>query len=164
MIYKTLVGFDSVFASDWETDGHDVRIQLEGRELEIKRLAQSVDESSFDLWLKRIRRCAGTKSNDGATFPSFRSFLIHLGHSQPKLLMRLFDHLDDDLGWFVSSMLQGLESGPLEAEGRARAVTWIEEGKHLLQIVAYCDVSRVLDVACSTKRRSVRSPRTRIGL
>lgn len=145
VIYKTLVGFESVFPPEWDGDGMDFQAEQTYRAGEIKRRVGEVSEESFDKWLAAIRRCAQTKSNDGATFPSFRSFLAELGKEKPTLLVRLFDSLDEDLDWFVGSMLQGLEAGPLETEIDRRIRAWLGEGKHLLQILHYFNVAKTLD-------------------
>lgn len=135
--YKTLVGFESVFPLDWNDDRSSFERTAAYRRAEVERLAAGVSDENFEEWLGTLRRCAQTKSNDGATFPNFRVFLIELGKRRPELMLRLFDALDKDLDWFVGSMLQGLESGTQQAEIGRRIAAWAEAHEHLFQIIAY---------------------------
>jgi len=145
VIYKTLVGFESVFPLSWKDDGLAIQEEAEFRDAQIKRLVGEISEETFALWLGRIRRCARTKSNDGATFPSFCSFLVELGRRQPELLIRILENLDNELDLFVSAMLQGLEGGPLETQMLERARAWLNDGRHVLQVIAYCDLATTFD-------------------
>ena len=63
-IYKTLVGFDSVFPPAW--DDHNFELQGEGayREERIDELVAAVNEQTAEEWLAILQRCAQTELND----------------------------------------------------------------------------------------------------
>ena len=86
--YKTLVGYESVFAPAWSDDGFDIEGEQAYRSEKIDALVASVTDDNADEWFARLVRCAETESNDLATFPSFGTFLERLGSASPKILVR----------------------------------------------------------------------------
>ena len=87
VVYKTLVGYQSVFPPAWEDAEFDLQGQDAYRGQRIGKLVTEVTEESADEWLAVLSRCARTESNDLATFPSFGRFLEELGRSKPHILI-----------------------------------------------------------------------------
>jgi ppGpp synthetase/RelA/SpoT-type nucleotidyltranferase len=144
VIFKTLVGYQSVFAPAWEGDSFDINGEAAYRAEAINQLVGQVSKASFDRWLGIIGRCAASDAIGGGGSASLRIFLVRLGRSKPLLLKRLFDHLDGGLTLFLASMLQGLEGGPLEATASGRMRGWIAVGEHLSEIISYLEISKTL--------------------
>lgn len=111
VIYKTLVGFESVFPIEWESDALNVEVREAFRNDPIRDLVNEVTENTADEWLSILARCARTELKDGATFISFDRFLQVLGKSKPATLMSYLDRLDDRLANFYPLCSAGWSLG-----------------------------------------------------
>lgn len=138
VIFKTLVGFQSVFPPAWEDDDFDIEKIDVYRKLELDRLVREVNEACEDIWFGIICQCANTSNNDLATFPSFSSFLEQLGSSKPGIALRYIDRMDDALANFLPAMLCGLEKSDLWKDTSGKIRSWIDKGKYIRQIIDYC--------------------------
>jgi len=145
VIFKTLVGFESVFAPEWEADALDV----EGREAyqtaRIIDLVAEVTEGSADKWLSILSRCARADLKDGATFISFNRFLGELGKSKPAILMSYLDRLDERLAIFLPAMLGGLEIGVGRDSLHKKLLQWVAAHRYVSQILWYQRYSAEVD-------------------
>jgi ppGpp synthetase/RelA/SpoT-type nucleotidyltranferase len=137
VIYKTLVGYNSVFAPAWEDDELYPGFDDEYRNRLITDLVTEIEPGNADEWLTTLTKCALTESSDMATFLPFERFLTEFGKTHPDILCSYFDRLDDRLAGFLPSMLLGLESG--EGIAAASGVThqWIRDRTYLGQIIRY---------------------------
>lgn len=140
LVYKTLVGFESVFEPDWESDLTPSQ-QKAYRRQKIKELIDEVRPDNADDWLKTISRCAETRSDDLATFPSLMSFLQQLAERSPEIIIGYTAHLSDRLGRFLPVMLLGLEASVSKARVSALISEWIDQDKHLESIALYLNMS-----------------------
>ncbi len=136
-VYKTLVGYQSVFPPAWEDDEFEVEGQDAYRTQKIGELVDEVTEENADEWLTVLSRCAQTESSDLATFPSFGQFLEELGRSKPQILISYIDRLDDRLANFLPAMLTGLESGGMEDAVREKVGHWVNWRQYLRQVIRY---------------------------
>jgi ppGpp synthetase/RelA/SpoT-type nucleotidyltranferase len=137
VIFKTLVGFESVFAPEWEADALDVEGRAAYHTARINDLVAEVTEGSADKWLSILSRCARADLNDGATFISFNRFLEELGKSKPAVLMSYLDRLDDRLAIFLPAMLGGLELGVGRESLHGKLRQWIADHRYVSQILWY---------------------------
>lgn len=135
--FKTLVGFESVFPPEWETDALDVKAREVYRNAGITELVAEVTEERADEWLEMLSRCARADMKDGATFISFNNFLEKLGKSNPGILMSYLDRLDPRLGGFLPAMLGGLEVGAGREALHRKLLHWISEQRYVGQIAWY---------------------------
>lgn len=141
VIFKTLVGYESVFPVEWEDKGLDVQGQAAYRSAAIADLVSGVDANNFDRWLKILHRCATSDAMGGDGGAGLRSFLVELGRSKPDLLQRLLMNLDQSLAGFVRTILRGLEAGSQESVAEAWMRARIASCEDLDQIVLYLEVS-----------------------
>jgi hypothetical protein len=137
VIYKTLVGFESVFAPEWEADALDVEAREAYRNARINDLVAEVTERSADKWLSVLSRCARADLKDGATFISFNRFLEELGKAKPAILVSYLDLLDERLANFLPAMLGGLAIGAGRESLHERLFQWIEDHRYVRQILWY---------------------------
>ncbi len=137
VVYKTLVGFQSVFPPAWENACFDFQADEEYRNQQLKKLLDEVTEENADKWLSVLSRCAQTDSTDIATFPSFLSFLKDLGRLKPQILITYLDRLDDRLARFLPVMLTGLEGGSKEDIAQKKVRHWVDVRQYLPQIIRY---------------------------
>lgn len=147
VIYKTLVGFNSVFQPAWE--GKEFNYEQAGayRSKQVDTLLASVDGASADVWFDRISRYARTESNDLATFPVFRNFLERLAEAQPSIVFRYLDRLEEPLASFLPPMLAGLMRSVERAQARTRIEVWLSAGKHTSLIAWYLRFANPFDEA-----------------
>ena len=133
-IYKTLVGFDSVFAEDWTQPDPTFE---EVEQLRTERAAQLLDEvnaDNFVAWLDRLERFAATKSDDLATFPKFAQFLEAMAMRFPDLMLAHLPRITGDLARFRFKLLVGLMQSSQAEATRALLGQWLERGEHLGEV------------------------------
>ena len=137
VVHKILIGYDSVFLPDWESEEFDHEQQRLHREQKIRELVEEVSQGNSEDWLTVLKRCAGTEPNDSADFSNFHDFLEQLGESKPTITLQFLDQLDEKLGEFLSSMLLGLSKSRCKADMQGRIYKWISEKAYLQQITLY---------------------------
>lgn len=147
VIYKTLVGFNSVFPPAWE-DKEFRHTQAEAyRAKQVDALLASVDEISADAWLDRISRYARTESDDAATFPVFGNFLDRLAEAKPAVVLGYIDRLEGPLANFLPAMLAGLMRSAQRGQALARIDAWLSAGEHVGAIAWYLRLADPFDEA-----------------
>lgn len=144
VIYKTLVGFESVFPPMWDGET-DIERKADYRKKRISELVNDVTAENAAEWLDIIARCAQTKSDDGATFLSFGKFLEELGQNKPDLALKLIANMDADLARFLPYLLKGLEIGGRFDEVASLTGAWLSESEYLREIVIYCGMALTFD-------------------
>ena len=141
IIFKTLVGFESVFPNMWEDGETDFEANDAYRDAEQERLAQSVNEETWEVWKRRVVRAANAKTQDCATFPPLENFLDKLAALQPELALDLLKDRNAMPGWTVSPLANALWENN-QQEGTNEVLTgWIDEGRLLREIAeahVYC--------------------------
>ena len=147
VVYKTLVGFESVFRPEWEGDPMDISAEEAYRNERISELVADVNATNADAWLKILQRCASTRSNDLATFPSFGRFLEELARTKPGVVESYFDRLGDDLENFLPAMLRGMEVTARWAAAKVRIDKWVSQRRYLSQILWHQRFTDKIDVA-----------------
>jgi ppGpp synthetase/RelA/SpoT-type nucleotidyltranferase len=145
--FKTLVGFDGVFAEHWagKEPGY---AELEAQRK--RRAAQYVDEitdQNTEERIKFIKRCAETKSNDGATFPIFGEYIRILGEKRPKVALMLIEQADDDVMGFLPALLAGLSRSDMQKEYANAVSKLISSGKRLLSVARHYRITDKKEIA-----------------
>jgi ppGpp synthetase/RelA/SpoT-type nucleotidyltranferase len=151
VIYKTLVGYDSVFPPMWEDENYDIVAEDAFRKGRIDELVAEVNEGNAAEWFAICQRCAQTDSSDAATFPSFGLFLQKLGRAKPLIVLRFIEKLDERLAGFLGIMLSGLAESDSHAEVAAKIVQWVSEDRYLNQVAHYFRFAPQLDNAVLSK-------------
>ena len=137
VVYKTLVGFESVYPPAWEDRPFGYREAEAYRANQVDGLIASVDEISAASWFERISRYAHTDPSDAATFPVFGQFLERLAEVQPTIVLGYIDQIEGPIEDFLPAMLKGLMRSSESAQTTARINAWITEGKHCGRIAWY---------------------------
>ncbi len=145
VIHKTLVGFEGVFPVHWQQEDSDHRAGEEHRTQAIEGFVADIGEANADKWLNIIKRCASTKSNDLATFPTFINFLKRLSVTKPEFALRYLRAAHEDLMNFLPAFLEGLDDSTARLETRAVVREWIAEGHYLRQIARRFRLAREVD-------------------
>lgn len=144
--YKTLVGYDSVFPSAWDGAPFDFKARDAWREERIDAMVAEITEANAERWLSIISRCAQTRSDDLATFPSFGNFLAKLAKEKPAVVIGYLDRLDERLAQFLPGMLRGLVEGGQQDFVDAKLREWIAQGRHLDHICYFLKSDTRLDI------------------
>lgn len=144
VIYKTLVGFESVFPPMWDNE-IDIEEEDDYRRNRIREFVECVSLENAHEWFEIIGQCTRTKSEDGATFITFAKFLEELASERPDFALQLVTNIDADLVRFLPSILRGLATSERQEEVRPLADKWLIESMYLLQIVIYCGVAPTFD-------------------
>lgn len=147
VVYKTLVGFESVFPPEWEGDPMEFQAKETYRNARISELVTDVKATNADAWLKTLQRCASTKSNDLATFPSFGRFIEELAGTKPEIVESYLDRLGEDLDAFLPAILRGMEDTPRWPAIGQRIDQWVTQHRYLSQILWYQRFTNNIDVA-----------------
>ena len=81
-----------------------------------------------------IKRCAATRSSDGATFLTFVEFLKRLARAKPAVVLGYLQSVPVELEGFLSNLLAGLDDGASAADAETLMRAWIKAGTYLRQI------------------------------
>lgn len=147
VVYKTLVGFESVFPPEWEGDPMESQAEEDYRNARISDLVADVSEANADSWLKTMQRCASTRSNDLATFPPFGRFVEELARTKPAIAASYLDRLGEDLSGHIPGFLRGLEATDKWPATKEKIGEWVTQHRYLSQILWHQRFTDKIDVA-----------------
>lgn len=137
VIYKVLVGFNSVFPPAWDDKEFQYEQAKEYRAEQVEALLASVEAANAEDWFERICHYAQTESNDAATFPVFGNFLERLAAAQPAIVLGFLDRLESPLASFIPGMLSGLVRSAESTQALERIDAWLNAGEHIEQVAWY---------------------------
>lgn len=136
-IYKTLVGYNSVFPPAWKSKDFNYDQVKVYRAQQVDVLLSSIDNGNADAWFDKLSRYAQTKSNDAATFPVFGNFLERLAEAQPDIAFGYLERLEEPLANFLPGLLLGLMRSRENAKALTRIDAWLNAGQHIAHIAWY---------------------------
>jgi len=137
VVYKALVGFNSVFPPAWEEEEFGYEHAAAYRKEQIERLYAQVEVPSAELWFERLNRFAQTESDDLATFPEFGQFLERLAEEKAGIVRSFIERKDNSLMRFLPAMLIGLARSQEREEVQLRIESWLDHGEHIGAIAWY---------------------------
>ncbi|WP_133137700.1 RelA/SpoT domain-containing protein [Legionella rowbothamii] len=135
-IYKTLVGYDSVFENSWNDREWHYRERNEYRDNKAVEYAQEVSDINKEYWEKIIIKCTEAQSKDLATYPHFGKFLLSLANINPKFILDLIEHNKKALEKFLVPIIDGLLSGKGKNNTQSLMKRWIKNGEYLYYCTA----------------------------
>jgi hypothetical protein len=118
----------------WDDENFDIDEATAYRNERIDELVTQVDEVNADEWLAILQRCARTKSDELATFPTFGEFLQKLGRSKPAIVIRFLDKLGEHPTGFLGVSLSGLTESSQPSVVNEKIRAWLKEDRFLPQI------------------------------
>lgn len=136
-IYKTLVGYNSVFPPAWKSKDFNYEQVKVYRSQQVDVLLTSVNDDNADVWFDRLNRYAQTKSNDAATFPVFGNFLEKLAEAQPDIAFGYLERLEEPLADFLPGLLAGLMRSRENAKALTKIDEWLNAGQHIAHVAWY---------------------------
>jgi ppGpp synthetase/RelA/SpoT-type nucleotidyltranferase len=135
--YKTLVGYQSVFAPAWEDANFEINRAQEYRSQRIDELTESIGPDNADSWLETILHCASADLDDGATFVSFREFLQGLGRRRPAVALEYLARIDNRMSNFLTPLCMGIRQAGREDDLEKFLRHWVAEEQFLIPIALY---------------------------
>lgn len=146
VIYKVLVGFNSVYPPGWGNDRFHYQQAEQYRNLKVDEYLNDIDAANANEWFERVTRFSKTESNDLATFPVFGRFLEQWAARQPVFITEKLHGLDGSLARFLPSILAGLMQSEEFSATYSMMGAWLESGWNIDQIAWYL---RAADTATS---------------
>lgn len=131
VIYKTLVGFESVFEESWDNSEWKIHEESDYRDARVEEFVAAISDKNKEYWERIILRCTQTKSEDLATFPYFGKFLNLLAERKPDYMFTLLERHEEPLSGFFTPILGGLLKSSKHDTALALMNAWVEERKHL---------------------------------
>lgn len=131
VIFKTLVGFESVFPPAWADRNFHYAEAEAFRQRVFPDLIDSVTDATAEAWLRRLDLFARADGTDGATFTSFGKFLGQLAEARPEIVLGYLPRLDGPVKTFLPGMLNGLLKSGLRPQTLAVMEQWIADGQNL---------------------------------
>jgi ppGpp synthetase/RelA/SpoT-type nucleotidyltranferase len=134
VIYKVLVGFNSVFLPAWTDLNFSYDEEESYRKERISEFVASITDANENYWVEMVSRCAATDSNDLATFPMFGYFLSVLGERKPHVVLRLLTDGSDRLKNFLAAILGGVSKTDAWPEAESLVRSWVADGRFLSDV------------------------------
>lgn len=145
VIFKTLVGFRSVFPHMWEDNELDMEKYQSIRDELQDNLLDSISEETWGIWKQRLGRAAAVQSNDGATFPPLIRFFQQIATRYPAFGMNLLT----DRNLLPQSTLEPLAIALFETDAygntKEALLAWAENGDYLPEIASTFRFTKALD-------------------
>ena len=131
-----------MFPHHWENDTLDSNRDEQYRKQRIEEFVELITADNQDEWYSFIERCAATKSNDLATFPSFGAFITLLAKRKPLIAAGFLERGNDDGLKFLPAFLNGLyDSGAHDIYVRT-INNQLEKGTHLAALALHLSTSK----------------------
>lgn len=148
VVFKTIVGYNSVFPHQWEEDDWDFKRDKTIRNQRQDRLADSITEENWPTWKSRLKNAADVKSIDRATFPPYSRFLSLIAARQPKLAFELLTDRDLLPDWTIKPISCVLLDSEFCNEVKNLIGRWVDDGCFLPEIadLATSPVDTLLDL------------------
>jgi len=135
--FKTLVGHESVFPPEWDSNGMDVERPQAYRSARIAEYAASISRDNAEEWYEIVELCTAVKSNDLATFPNLGEFLKEVATRSPLITIGWLERSEQLSNRFLPPILDGLGRSAERARSLLLVSGWIDEGQHLPAIARY---------------------------
>lgn len=144
VIYKTLVGFESVFPPEWDRElSYEEKENYRDKNIEI--YLNEINEENAEFWFDIVKRCAKTESNDNATFLKFADFLQKLSEKKPEIVISYIGKMDHHLARFLNFLLIGLFKSSCQERILSITKQWVTDGQYLEYIAHYFKCCESID-------------------
>lgn len=134
VLYKTLIGYDSVRPGAWDGDHFDPSATDDWRIETYPKLLDTIDDKNADEWLEQMRRYLGEPSGSGSHAP-MRAFAKMLAEQKPAIAIGYLYKMDDDLASILIPLVTGLEAAGEQDAVRLFVERWIGTDRFLWEIV-----------------------------
>ena len=129
VVFKTIVGYGSVFPHQWDEEGSDFERDQAVRHQRQDELADSITLENWPTWKSRLATAASVKSSDGTTFPPYDRFLSTIAAQQPTLAFELLADRSILPEATIRPIAVALLNGELRGEVEALLEQWLDQGR-----------------------------------
>jgi hypothetical protein len=136
--FKTLVGSESVFAPQWESDDFDYAEVETFRLQQIPLFIDEISDETTARWFQLIRQCAAIRSNDIGASKVFGVFLYELSKAKPLFAYSLAELDDAGVMGFLPGILTGLSESESNEEYSRLIKRYLRQSTHLAAIARQC--------------------------
>ena len=145
VIFKTLVGFRSVFPHMWEDDGFDFEKNQRIRDDRQDELLDTISEETWRNWKQRLGHAAAIQSNYGATFPPLFRFFEQIATRLPAFGLDLL--IDRELlpHWTLAPLAVAVFDTDAREEAKESLLAWAENGDYLPEIASTTRFAKTVD-------------------
>lgn len=134
VVFKTIVGYGSVFPHQWDEGGSNFERDQAVRHQRQDELAESITLENWPTWKSRLATAASVKSSDGATFPPYERFLSTIAARQPTLAFELLADRSALPESTIRPIAGVLLNGELREEVEALLEQWLDQGRFVPEI------------------------------
>ncbi|MYF98747.1 RelA/SpoT domain-containing protein [Candidatus Poribacteria bacterium] len=133
-LFKTIVGFQSVFPHEWEEDSMDLDRRESYRRQQQQELADGITEKNWPEWKSLLATAAKVESNNGATFPPYVDFLTLIAERHESLAFDLLKDREIMPAWTIRLIGQALLGTDLRNEVEKVLGQWLKGGLFVQEI------------------------------
>ena len=134
VVFKTIVGYGSVFPHQWDEGGSDFERDQAVRHQRQDELADSITLENWPTWKSRLAIAANVKSSDLATFPPYERFLSTIAARQPTLAFELLADRSILPESTIRPITSALLNGELRGKVEALLEQWLDQGRLVPEI------------------------------
>lgn len=146
MLYKTLIGYDSVPPAAWDGDHFDYEATDVWRDGRFQAIIAEVTPETVPDWKARIDRYTDAVGFDGGHFMPMRRFLGLLAEQKPGIGLLMAQDASKQGACFLSDIMAGLErAGCLDAV-LALVDDWMAGGQFVAAIGDYLNQKPAPDI------------------
>ena len=133
VVFKTIVGFRSVFPHQWDEETDDLGRNVDLRNRRQDELADTITLENWPVWTARLATAARIRSNDGATRPPYRRFLAAIATRRPWLAFELLVDRRILPAWTIPPLACALLEGESRDEVEQVLAQWTDDGRFLAE-------------------------------
>jgi ppGpp synthetase/RelA/SpoT-type nucleotidyltranferase len=145
VLYKTLIGYDTVRPEAWDGDPFDFNATDHWRCARFKEIISELDAKDIAEWSCKLERFVTAVGSDGGHLMPLRSFTEKLSTIRPDLGLQMLDEMNDVRSTFLSSILKGLEKAGRIDEAEHQIDDWLKSGQFLWALGNYLRFSETED-------------------
>jgi ppGpp synthetase/RelA/SpoT-type nucleotidyltranferase len=144
VLYKTLVGHDTVRPGAWDGDPFDYQATDAWREERFPAILAEINDGTADAWIARFRRYLAVPiapGDGGAT----NTFATRLANEKPSVAVKFLAAMDETLAPLLLSLIMGLSRAGRRETVLGFAADWIDQGRFLGDLARWLGSEEVPD-------------------
>ena len=137
VLYKTLIGHDSIRPTAWDEHPFDPDATREWRAGSYPDIIAQITDETTGTWIERVRHYLAEPKQTGGELESLSDCMKLLGETKPQVAARFLDAMDDTLSPLLVSLLLGTDKSGEQSIARQFIARWIGEGRFLANLGDY---------------------------
>ena len=147
VLYKTLVGHDTVRPGAWDGAAFDFEATAAWRAERHAAIVDEIDPDTAANWIERcLRYIAEPKSTGGELLPMIRCLSL-LAKTKPAVAAIFLDRMDDAIAPILLALLEGIAQSADPGVAAPFVARWVEAGRYLADLALFLRTQEPLDRA-----------------